>query len=241
MNKYHYTLLIAIILNSCSIITETNTSAVSKNVQEIVNRVNSEKNQAKWVHLKGKLQIVKGSNFDNTFNIIINNKKDSIIWVSVRAVFGVEIIRAQITPDSVSVINRLDKTYLKTKITDIKDLINFDLSFYDFQDIILGRSKIAQKNYKLVLDGKDYYLKSDSLSYCISNKYKVKNARVLKNNTAVEFLFDNYQETDSFPRKLVVKIFSEEILQATIKYSKVELNKQQEIVFTIPGFYEKIK
>tara|TARA_Y100000588_G_C14145676_1_gene878249 strand:+ start:597 stop:1322 length:726 start_codon:yes stop_codon:yes gene_type:complete len=241
MNKYYYTFLIATILNSCSIITETNPSAVSKNAQDIVSKVNSEKTQAKWVHLKGRLQIVKGSSFEKTFNIIINNKKDSIILVSVRAVFGVEIIRAQITPDSVCVINRLDKTYLKTKITDIKDLINFDLSFYDFQDIIVGGYKIVQNNYKLALEGKDYYLKSDSLSYCISNKYKVKNARVLKNNNVVELLFDNYQETDSFPRKIVVKFFSEEALQATIKYSKVELNKQQEMVFTIPGFYEKIK
>ena len=79
------------------------------------------------------------------------------------------------------------------------------------------------------------------MSYRVTNKYKIKNVRVLKNNTVLEFVFDDYKETDSFPRKLVLKVLADEVLQATIKYSKIEFNKKQEMAFTIPVLYEKIK
>lgn len=42
----------------------------------------------------------------------IRMRNDSLVWFSVTATMGVEVMRAKISTDSVWVINRLDKTYL---------------------------------------------------------------------------------------------------------------------------------
>ena len=39
-------------------------------------------------------------------------RKDSLIWVSVTATMGVEVLRAKVSNDSVWLLNRLEKTYL---------------------------------------------------------------------------------------------------------------------------------
>ena len=45
----------------------------------------------------------------NDFNAFIRMRKDSVLWVSVNALLGIEAFRVLITPDSVKVINKLDK------------------------------------------------------------------------------------------------------------------------------------
>src|SRR3954467_13537008 len=59
---------------------------------------------------KAKLD-VNGNDNDVTLNIRIN--RDQKIWISITAIAGIEIARAQITPDSLIVINRLQSVYLK--------------------------------------------------------------------------------------------------------------------------------
>ena len=50
-----------------------------------------------------------------TFNDLsgqLRMRKDSLVWVSVTATMGVEVLRAKISNDSIWILNRLEKTYL---------------------------------------------------------------------------------------------------------------------------------
>ena len=48
---------------------------------------------------------------DYEFNAFIRLQKDKMIWISINALLGIEAFRAIITPDSVKVLNKLDKVY----------------------------------------------------------------------------------------------------------------------------------
>ena len=48
-----------------------------------------------------------GKSYD--FNAFLRMKKDSVIWVSINAALGIEAFRILIKPDSVFVLNKLDK------------------------------------------------------------------------------------------------------------------------------------
>ena len=61
--------------------------------------------------LKGKINVVKEKQ-DITLSVKIKHRKDSVIWLSISAPFGIEIIRAQVTPDSIYFVNRTQKTIL---------------------------------------------------------------------------------------------------------------------------------
>ena len=46
-------------------------------------------------------------------------RKDSIVWLSVTATMGVEVLRAKISNDSVWILNRMEKTYLAEPVDSL--------------------------------------------------------------------------------------------------------------------------
>ena len=65
-----------------------------------------------WLTAKLDIQAdVNGQSF-NDLSGQLRMRKDSIVWLSVSATMGVEVLRAKITNDSVWILNRMEKTYL---------------------------------------------------------------------------------------------------------------------------------
>ena len=242
MNKFFSLVILTVILSSCVAkkITTTDFSVPPKNAVELIKRVNSKNSYPQWLSLTGKAQIVQKEQ-DITLSIHIKNRKDSIIWLSASGPFGIEIIRAQLTPDSIYFVNRITKTYLVKPASQLKEFIKSELSFYDLQDIITANPKILKKDYKLELRATDFYLAADSSSYSVTSNYRIQNAKFVDHKMNLEFSLEDYQETDNFPRKFALKVEAEESFDATINYSKVEFNKPQKIVFEIPDSYDEIK
>lgn len=50
-------------------------------------------------------------------------RKDSIVWLSVTATMGVEVLRAKISNDSIWILNRLEKTYLAEHVDSLDQQI----------------------------------------------------------------------------------------------------------------------
>ena len=240
MNRPIYLLILVVTVSSCVAkkITTIDFSVPPKNATELIARVNSKNNYRQWLSIKGRAHIVKK---DQDVTLNIKNRKDSIIWISARGPFGIEIIRVQLTPDSIYFINRINKTYLIKPSSYVGGFIKLDLSFYDFQDMITANPKILKKNYKLEADETGFHLVADSVSYSVTNNYRIHNAKFIESNNSLEFAFDDHQDRDNFPRKLTLKSKSEESFEATINYSKIEFNKPQKILFEIPSSYDEIK
>ena len=97
MNNPIYIFFLTIFLTSCGIkkIATTDFSIPPKNSTELIKRVEANNTLSDWTILKGKANV---SQKDRQIKLSVNikNKKDSIIWISARGPFGVEIIRGQI-------------------------------------------------------------------------------------------------------------------------------------------------
>ena len=61
-----------------------------------------------------------------------------MIWISVIAALGIEAFKVYITPDSVKIIDKLDKTVQSRSVNYIRELIKLPVDFYTVQDIIVG-------------------------------------------------------------------------------------------------------
>ena len=241
MNNWVILMGVLIFLGSCTVkkITHTVFSPPPKNAEELIERVNSKVKNVEWINLKGSVNIIqKDREFDLSINI--KNRKDSLIWVSTRGPFGIEIMRMQITPDSIYYINRMNKTYFINSVSQINELIN--LTFYDLQDIIIANPKILGNNYTFESDKNDFYLlEDDSLRYWITGDYQIQKSKIMHNKKNIELTFDNYNKKDSFPRKINIKSSSEHFLETIITYSNVELNTSQKTLFIIPNTYNEAK
>jgi hypothetical protein len=71
-------------------------------------------------------------------NANVRMYKDSIIWISVTAIFGIEGLRAIITKDSVKILNKQDKIYTARSVAYLQEITALPLDLAALQDILLG-------------------------------------------------------------------------------------------------------
>ena len=71
----------------------------------------------------------------------IRMRKDSIVWLSVTATMGVEVLRAKFSNDSVWIINRLEKTYLAEPLDSVSAQLGIPLSLLLLQTLLLDNNE----------------------------------------------------------------------------------------------------
>ena len=77
---------------------------------------------SRTISFKTSLKIVK----DSAINLLITYAK-------------IPIVTAQVTKDSIIVVNKRDKCFEKESLTYIKDMFGIDLSLLNLEEIFLGR------------------------------------------------------------------------------------------------------
>lgn len=86
----------------------------------------------------------KGKNYD--VNAFIRMKKDSVIWVSLNAVLGIEAFRVLITPDTVSVLDKINKTIQFHSFDYLREVTNLPVDFSTLQELIIGNPVYLDTN-----------------------------------------------------------------------------------------------
>ncbi|TAN19447.1 MAG: DUF4292 domain-containing protein [Chitinophagaceae bacterium] len=177
----------------------------------------------------------------------IRMQKDSAIWISIRPVLGIELVRILITPDSVKVINFFKKTITLRSVDSLQQLLHIPFDFNALQDLIVG-------NPPVLTDSVDEIEPNDSTDHSISfscqNQHMLcsylidtRNYLLLKNtlsqkDTSMETRrseesFGEYILTSQHPfstkRHLVIQTGSETI--ADIKFSRIEFDKTIDFPF----------
>ena len=68
-------------------------------------------------------------------------RKDSLVWLSVTATMGVEVLRAKFSTDSVWILNRLEKTYLAEPLDTVSAQLGMPLSLPLIQTLLLDNNE----------------------------------------------------------------------------------------------------
>jgi hypothetical protein len=86
----------------------------------------------------------KAKGNEQSANFALRIKRDSAIWLS-GSLLGIEGVRALLTPDSVRVVNRLQKNYFAGDYAYLSQLLNVPVTYKQMQDILLGDFQAAPK------------------------------------------------------------------------------------------------
>ena len=81
-----------------------------------------------------------GMSFDNLSGQL-RMRRDSIVWLSVTATMGVEVLRAKVSNDSVWVLNRMEKTYLAEPLDSLCAKVGMPLSLPLVQTLLLDNNE----------------------------------------------------------------------------------------------------
>ncbi|WP_151089371.1 DUF4292 domain-containing protein [Hymenobacter baengnokdamensis] len=96
-----------------------------------------------YLNGRGKIHF-KHKDTDQSANFTLRMRRDSAIWLS-GSLLGIEGVRALLTPDSVRVVNRLQKTYFAGDYAYLSQLLNVPVSYQQMQAILLGDYQPAPK------------------------------------------------------------------------------------------------
>jgi len=72
--------------------------------------------------------------------------KDSAIWISITAIFGIEGLRAYITKDSVKILNKQDKVYTARSVAYLQEVTALPLDLHSLQQILIGNPVFLDSN-----------------------------------------------------------------------------------------------
>ena len=220
-------------------VAEVDFSIPSQNAKELIAKVNSKNKSPDWLALKGKVRLMLEKDNEVSLGISIRVRKDSLIWASVTAPFGIELFRAVLTKDSVYYINRTNKTYFVKPITHISNLVKTDIAFNEIQDMIMAKPKILKMKYSFNKIHEDFLLSTQDHTYIISSFYRIRKGILIDKENSLIYTYSNFSFENDFPEQLeiIVKSDSENDFNLKINYSKVVFDQQQQTPFKIPSSY----
>lgn len=218
---------------------------------ENLNLLKGKNLQFNTLALKGKADLdINGE--QNNVNMNIRMLKDKKIWVIITAAGGIiEVARAMITPDSLFLLNKLEKTYTKKSFSYIYEFTNKQVNFVLLQAVLSGntvpefmttKSNLTQNNGVWVLDGN-----SESLAYQVLFNTLLKVGETTLNDAkagqAFKVTYGKYTPVNNalFPSSLNISTMSGvKKMNIAIDFSKIESNVPVDFPFNVPKNYELI-
>ena len=245
MNRIALYLFCIVLASSCVTknVNEIDLALSPQNAKELIAKVNSKIKHPEWLALKGTVNLKLEKDNEVSLGISIRVRKDSIIWASVSAPFGIELFRAVLTNDSLYYINRTNKTYFAKAIGHISEIIKTNIAFNEIQEMIMANPKIIKKKYSFAKTNDDFLLSAQDYTYTITNSYRIQKGVLMDEENSLTYIFSNFIFENDFPEQLelIVKSSSKKVFNLKLIYSKIFFNQHQKTPFKIPNSYVESK
>lgn len=259
------TIVLIIILSSCSTVRRTIREPLKEQGPEYLFN-NLKANELKYNTFSARFNTSFTQQKNETsFSGQIRIQKDSLIWISISPVLGIEMARLLITNDSVKYMNRIDNYYFVSDFNYINSLINSTLDFDMLQAFLTGNdfSFYENSSFKAGIDNQEYNLATTNrrkLKKYVRNNQLInipiqhiwlspetfKISRVMVRETQqggrkVEGTYEYVNNgTQLVPEKLSFNLETiENKLQIKVQYSKVATTDSIAFPFRIPPKYRK--
>lgn len=255
MNKLTFLLLLsltALLISSCGAGRRaTREGALRKTTAPaVMEKLVRAQVSAEWMDARAKLDYA-GRDMSVSGNAQIKLHRDSVIWISVKK-FGFEVARAQVTQDSIYILDRINNEYAVEPLSYIEKRFRLPARFDLLQNVLLGNPIFFTKELALLIEEQQYRLQGRTTAwetdYWVSPEtFRLTRMRLAdrQENRAVDLTLDNYTSTGSkniaFAYERLLRVNGGETGEATIgiEFSDVILNEPTEIRFEIPDRYER--
>jgi hypothetical protein len=190
----------------------------------------------------------KDRNYD--FNAFMRIRKDSIMWVSVIAALGIEAFRVLITPDSVMILDKLNKTIQYQTVAYLQEITQLPFDFATLQDLIIGNPVYTNGEVKAYKDDGNLVTMStlgtlfkhlmtfnkSNYNLMFSKLDDVDHSRSRSANLA----YDKYEANGKwyFATTRRISLAEKTRVDVDMEFKQVEFDKPQSYPFSIPRNYK---
>lgn len=200
---------------------------------------------------KIKVDFIGGDGKKSDFNAFLRMKKDSVIWVSINAALGIEAFRIMITPDSVRVLNKIDKEIQERSATYLKEVSRIPFSFYDLQNLLIGNPVQLDSNI-ISYKQQDNYISLISIGYLYKHLLTVtENGKLLvasklddidekKARTAL-ISYGGYEDRGNikFPTTRKITASEKSKIDIDMQFKQFSFNEPLNFPFPVPKNYKR--
>ena len=110
----------------------------AKSVRSTLSKIKGKQINFTTFSSKVKVEYSDDKNRQLDFNAFIRMKKDSAIWVSIIAAFNIEAFRVMITPDSLVILDKINRTTQKRPLSYLENITKVPFNYRTLEDLILG-------------------------------------------------------------------------------------------------------
>jgi hypothetical protein len=200
--------------------------------------------------IKVRYENSNGKRYD--LNASIRLKKDSIILIYITGPFDIDVLRALITPDRVTIVDKLKKTVTVWAVDHLQEIIHIPMTFADLQNLLIGNPVFLDSNissYKkddrsvsLVSMGSlfKHFLTVNKDDYTLLHS-KLDDVDPGRARTA-DITYGDYQFSKSgirFSTYRSITVSEKTKLDIVMEFKQFEFNKVENFPFSIPRNYRR--
>jgi hypothetical protein len=219
-------------------------------VQSLLHRLDS--GRVQYTTFNAKLGIDYKSDDGKKYDVNANVRmyKDSLIWISVNAILGIEGMRVLITKDSVKLLDKLNKIYTARSVDYLQDVTSLPLNLFTLQDLIVGNAVFVDSNVVT------FSANANTISFLTTGQWfknlvtlnaannslvhsKLDDVNIARNRTA-DLNYTDYETKKGFlfSTKRKISIKEKTGLEVKLDFKQYEINESLSFPFSIPKNYE---
>lgn len=176
--------------------------------------------------------------------------KDSIIWISIRAILGIEGLRALITRDSVHLLDKQNNTYTPRSVAYLQEVTALPLDLSSLQDLLMGNpvfldsnivSYTQSENAITLLSVGDFFKNLFTVEKMnnLPQSSKLDDLDELRNRTCY-LSYSGYENKKgvNFPTRRQITVTEKKKLDIKLDFKQYDFNETLSFPFTIPKNYK---
>lgn len=239
-----------VLKDTAVVVINSNESDSAKLVQEVYLKMEEKRIEFNTFSAKVKIDYKDSKDRSYDFNAFMRIRKDSIMWVSVIAALGIEAFRVLITPDSVMILDKLNKTIQYQSVTYLQEITQLPFDFATLQDLIIGNPVYTNGEVKAYKDNGTMITMSTlgslfkhlmtfnktNFNLMFSKLDDVDQSRSRSANLA----YDNYEANGKwlFATTRRITLAEKTRVDMDMEFKQVEFEKPQTYPFSIPRNYK---
>lgn len=263
MIRFFFILLAVSFLASCSSSRRTQTSTVTVDtalnlitkedsaafVQNAYNKINENNIDFNFFSAKINLNYKDAEQKEYNLNTFLRMKKDSLIWVSVNAIFGIEVMRMLISKDSIKILDKQNKIYTARSISFLQEVSGLPLDLKSMQDLLIGNElffepgiiSFNKSGNELTLLSIGYFFRN--LSVFDINDYSILRSQLVNvdptSDRSANLFYEKYVSKSGIKFSEVRKIQINDTKKLTIdmEFKQYDFNEELTFPFSIPANY----
>jgi Domain of unknown function (DUF4292) len=180
--------------------------------------------------------------------------KDSVIWLSITAILGIEGLRVYITPDSVKILDKQNKIYTRRSVSFLQEVTALPLDLPALQDLLIGNPVFLDSNIiSYSKSGNTISLQSNGSFF--KNLFTLGEADKLVQSSKLDDLdlqrnrtcyltYTDYEDKKgpdgsrvNFSTKRSIHVSEKKKLEIKLDFKQVDFNEKLSFPFNVPKNY----